>query len=372
MTNSLIRTLRLYTYSDLIFYVLFQKLRFRSKFENMSLPVSDKYLELLKRTPRGTVQFNDVFFEREVDFDAELTVILRNLGQFSNLLFPIGKNPLFGNYGAVLLDDLLAEERKILKRIKQNCSPDVYRPIEERLEKAIITIINCAPRSALTTRNGMNGEDFHLAITDRGLEIYCVPVERLEALETRNRILALYRIPNESLRATDGSLEQFRSSIIATTRYFPETLEVIYQYENAEQLMKAKKQGEHPNAIPTQSKSAQLAFVDKFGNVRISVLDNEEFMQKCNNPSFGDKLQIKIGDSQSVVAYYVQALKDIPTGELGIYQNISDKLTNGSHATYWEIVRKSEDPNNEPYPAAKALEALNPNYMEEEFSVFPY
>ena len=74
-----------------------------------------KYLELLSRPSRSIVHFNDVFFEHEVDFDAEMTVMFRNLTEFSSLMFPIGDHFKNADYGIVLLDDLIDEERRIKK-----------------------------------------------------------------------------------------------------------------------------------------------------------------------------------------------------------------------------------------------------------------
>lgn len=332
--------------------------------------IKRKYLELLSRPSRTIVHFNDVFFEHEVDFDAELTVMFRNLAKFSSLMFPIGKYPKIADYGVVLLDDLIEEERRIIEKIRGFGAETAKDIFSDRLKKQVLCIVNCAPRNDETTQNGMNGEDFHLAITDNGLEIYVVPLERLQGLETRNRILALYKIPNESLVSTDGKREQFRSSIITTSRYFPDTLETVFEYENLDELITAKESGIHPNVIPVQEKLAELAFIDKFGNVRISVKNCKEFLKPIRNAEIGDQIYITVGNSEAIKVNYVNSLKDIPTGEIGFYQNVADQTNPWSDAGYFEIVKKSTNPNKELEPASVILEKLNKDFIKAEYKVF--
>jgi hypothetical protein len=320
-----------------------------------TIKILPKYEKYLTRLVRGTVHFNDVFSEREIDFDAELTVIFRNLGNFSDLTFPIGKNPKLADYGAVLLDELLGEEKRIIKKIKEVSG----RVIGEGLpDKAVLSVINCAPRNSKTTGNGKNGKDFHLAITENGVEIYAVPIERLSALETRNKILALFRILNEAHPLFDGKREQFRSSIITTTRYCPEILEPVFQYENRNELIAAKKSGKHPRVIPEQKNLAEIAYIDKFGNIRLSVKDNDEFFAGFAGKGIGGRVKVKIGESKNIIAHYVNSLSEIPEGELGIYRNVADGDDDGS-AGYWELAKKSKDPNNEKQPASEILREAN-------------
>lgn len=333
------------------------------------MKIKTNYLELLSRPSRTIIHFNDVFFEHEVDFDAELTVMFRNLAKFSSLKFPIGKNPKNADYGVVLLDDLLEEEHRIIEKIKDSGSASAAEIFKERELKQVLCIVNTAPRNDATTENGRNGEDFHLAITANGLEIYAVPLERLQGLETRNRILALYRIPNETLISTDGYREQFRSSIISTSRYFPDTLVPVFEYESVDELIKAKQDGLHPNVIATQDRPAELAFIDKFGNVRISVTDCKEFLSAINGVQFGEKITLQIGDSDEIKVNYVTCLKDIPTGEIGLYQNVADKTYEYSNAGYFEVVKKSADPNREKEPASVVLKNLNPDFTSEIYKI---
>ena len=267
------------------------------------------------------------------------------------------------DYGVVLLHELLAEQQRILQVIASQ-GTDIT---DSSTDKALISIVNCAPRDSKTTAQGRNGEEFHLAITDNGLEIYAVPLARLQALETRHKILALYRIPNESLIVTDGQHEQFRSSLIATTRYFPDILVPIFEYPDRESLLEAKRAGIHPQVIPEQSRLAEVAFIDRFGNVRLSVKDQDRFRSPFQDSIYGATVKIQVGDSKTIDAYYVRSLSEIPSERLGIYQNVADD--HSSHAGYRELVKKSEDCSHDPLPASKILENLDSDYRNKEITV---
>ena len=331
----------------------------------MTKKILPQYKKLLSRKVNAIVHFNDVFSDQSVDFDAELTAIIRNLGNLSDKTYPIGNNLYQAEYGLNLLSDLSTEQKRIIQLVKKQKGKQVSKQFTEG---TIISIANCAPRSKEATANGKNGNDFHLAITDDLLEIYCVPISTLKTLETRNKILALYKIPNEKIPTTDGQKEQFRSSIITTTRYFPNILEPIFQYKNREELLKAKKLGKHPNIIETQTKDIEFAYADKFGNVRISVKDSLDLNKKINDCK---KVQIQIGKSEPLVLYYTKSLKEIPENEIGLYENIADKKDNESKAGYWEIVKKTNNPNTEESNAYALLKALSKDLRNDEITIKP-
>ncbi len=339
------------------------KVVFIFNYEFMS-NISKKYEDIMNRPIAGIVHFSDVFSEKPVDIDAELTAITRNLGNLSDITFPIGKNLKLADYGVNLLNDLIEEQRRIIKHIKQETGKIVENNFSS---KGIVAIANSAPRNSKSTKNGKNAEDFYLAITNNDLEIFTTPLSNLQALETRNKIVALYRIPNEKLATTDGNHEQFRSSIIVTMRYFSHLFEIIFQYKNVEELKKAKKNNTHPKIIPVQENLAEFAFADKFGNVRISVKNNKEFKKKFKNAKFGDLLNLKIGNSNNMQIVYTKSLKTLNSNEFGIYQNVADKKTQG--ACYWEIVKKSEDCNNDAESAVAILKSLNSNFENEEIFI---
>ena len=314
------------------------------------------FRDLLNRPVRSIIHFNDVFGHPYGDFDAQLTTTFRNLGVLSDMHIATGGNIRIADYGVNLVNDLVAEENRIRKHFRLKIP-----------QGAIQVIANFAPRNTETTQGGKNGRDFHLAITVEGVEIIAVPLEHLQALEMRNQILALYRIPNQALTVTDGDKEQFRSSIIGTTRYCPQILEPIFEYDTEIDMVLAKQKGLHPPYIPEQDRLAQVAFVDAFGNVRLSVWDNHEFMR--NLPSqYGSQVTLRVND-QSCQAKYVTSLKNIPTGELGIYQNVADHTS--SSACYWELVKKSPDCNHEPRSAAQILTEMTSHIWEAEISLDP-
>ena len=320
----------------------------------MSQNILEKYKKLLEREISFIVHFNDVFSEREVDFDAELTTTMRNLGTLSDTHFPIGKNPKLADYGVNLLNDLLEEQERILKIIKEKSGKSIKTQLSDQT-KSPVAIINKADRNNKTTKNNRNGEDFHLAITDNGLEIYVVPLSLLQTLETHNKILALYKIENEKLVVTDGNKEQFRSSIIATTRYFQEILTPVFQYENKKELLEAKRLGKHPKVIPTQESLIEFAYKDKFGNVRLSIKNPKEFATTLSKIKLGDNIKICI-NNKCISAIYTSSLKEIPEGKLGIYQNIADEQL--GETFYVEVVKKSADCNIETETAYTILKSL--------------
>lgn len=333
----------------------------------METSISSHTLELLKRPSRAIIHFNDVYIEREVDFDAKLTTVFRNLGCLGDHFIPIGANLKLSEYGAVLVSELIDEQLRILSTIEQ------YQPVPHlrRLRnEAVLCIINNAPRSKADTAAGKNGKDFYLAITTSGLEIYSVPVTRLRALETRNKILALYRIPNEHHKIFDGKREQFRSSIITTTRYIPDILETVYEYASSEAVLKAKQAGSHPQLIPHQEFLAELAYVDKFGNVRLSIKNTQEFLARFGGKQIGDTIHLAVGDSTSIEVLYANSMSMVPSGGIGLYQNVADHIDETNPASYWELIVKVDDPNKKTRMGVDVLKELSFNYQNEEIKVW--
>ena len=331
----------------------------------MSQKILEKYKKLLEREVSFIVHFNDVFSEREVDFDAELTATARNLGKFSDMHFPIGKNPKFADYGVNLLNDLLEEQKRILEIIREKGATPPKTQLSDQT-KTPVAILNKADRNSKTTKNNRNGEDFHLAITDNGLEIYTVPLSLLQTLETHGKILALYKIENEKLVVTNGNKEQFRSSIIATTRYFPEILTPVFQYKNKKELLEAKRLGKHPKVIPTQENLIEFAYKDKFGNVRLSIKNPKEFAKIFTNTKPGGNIKICV-NNKCIDAVYTSSLKEIPEGKLGIYQNIADEQL--GETFYVEVVKKSADCNNETETAYAILKSLCKKFEEAQIDI---
>jgi hypothetical protein len=329
----------------------------------------------LERPTASLTAFSDVFPKNERDFDAELTSQYRHLGVDPSGFdaYGIGHNPQEALYASVLIDDLVAERRRLIIQALEGSAkphPDVLKAQDKAANFSPQVILNCAPRSKETTENGANGTDFYLAITDNGVEIYATPVELLSALETRNRIIGLYQIPTAELPFTDGSKEQFRSSIVGNVRLRPQVLQPVYEYKDRAQLIAAKAAGAHSEIIPTQGPLAQIAFVDKFGNVRLSVRDSEAFRQQLEQVQSQDgavRLEVEAGASQPV--RLVQSLRELEDFELGLYENVADHPDPHSKAAYWELVRRLPDPNQGGgnHSAADLLGARNPSSWRQEF-----
>lgn len=324
----------------------------------MTPEILPQYRETLSRPSESLVSFSDVFPHDGADFDAVLTTDYRSLALNRAYHFGIGHNPKLGDYGTVLIEQLLADRRKIVEEIVTlGGDPEID------LDRAARTVVNVAPRDSQTTAEGKNGKDFYLAITAQGQEIYAVPPERLQALETRNQILACFQIPTENLPFTDGAHEQFRSSIVAIARYKPEVLVPVFQYRDRAALIAAKAAGTHPDLIPEQEHPLEVAYVDKFGNVRLSAKDVEQTLRELNAEK-GDKVLIQVGDAEPLEAYYVDSLAEIPNGELGFYCNVADGEDPHSRAGYFELVKKSEDCNHETDHAESRLAHTNTKFWE--------
>lgn len=292
-----------------------------------------RYRQLLKRPLEAIFHFSDVFSGPEIDFDAELTVTFRNIGVFSDRTYFVGGNTRLAGYGAVLINDLFLERKTIVEKLGIS---SINR------ESAIGVILNALPREGYQLKDAPNGRDFHLAITEQGVEIFAVPLETLSALESRNAIVALYRVPNANIPFTNGTHEQFRSSIIALSRYQPDVFETVFEYEDVEDMMRAKSSGVHPKIIPMQENEVEFAYSDRFGNVRLSVRDGEKFLNELGDMKQGNEVLVTVGESESVLAVYTDALANIPVGSVGLYQNVADIARTHRRAKYWELVKRSE------------------------------
>lgn len=290
------------------------------------------YQEFLARPVEAIVHFSDVFSAPIRDFDAELTAILRNLGTLSDRTYFVGGNTDLAGYGGVLLNDLVFERRRIFSEIGRE---------DAQKKQAVVAVLNSLPREGYALDEAPNGRDFHLAITESGVEVFACPLVTLSALESRNAIVALYRIPNTNIPFSDGNREQFRSSIIATSRYRVDVMETVFEYESVTDLILAKEKGIHPNVIPKQKNSVEFAYADRFGNVRLSVADTRALREQLGD-TFGKKVQVIVGDSDPFEAVYSHSLADIPMGALGLYENVADLSLSHRCPGYWELVKRTD------------------------------
>lgn len=290
------------------------------------------YKDILTQEAQAIIHFSDVFSSPEVDFDAELTAIIRNFGVLSDKTYFVGGNAKLAGYGSVLLNDLICERKRVSEKI------DLF---DSYSKTTLFSILNSLPREGYESKDFPNGRDFLVAITQSGVCFFATPPTTLSALEIRNEIVALYRIANKNIPFTDGLKEQFRSSIIALSRFLPDCMETIYEYENREALLEAKRQGNHITPIPTQEQEIEFAFADRFGNVRLSVRDGEALRNHLKEKK-GKEVTLRINEKETLPVVYVDALSHVPIGSLGLYENIADALESHRKASYWELVKRSD------------------------------
>ncbi len=289
------------------------------------------YKDILAQEAQAIIHFSDVFSAPEIDFDAELTASIRNFGVLSDKTYFVGGNARLAGYGAVLLNDLMFERKRVSEKI------DLF---DSYSKTTLFSILNSLPREGYESKDFPNGRDFLVAITQSGVCFFATPPATLSALETRNEIVALYRIENKNIPFTDGFKEQFRSSIIALSRFSPDVMEIVYEYENREDLLEAKKQGNHITPIPTQEQEIEFAFADRFGNVRLSVRDGEE-LRRCLEGKKGKEITLRINEKETLSVFYGEAFSHIPIGSLGLYENSADVLDPQRRASYWEFIKRS-------------------------------
>lgn len=306
------------------------KVGFRGKGEGM------KHVDMFARPREATIQFSDVFgaipgtehFDASslYDFDAELTAQVRNVGKFHDAQFSIGYWPELGDYGAVLLEELRRYQqheahRKLGTEQGLPEHPDTL-VLHQSLQHAVVAVVNCAPRTHVHQERNVNGEEFHVAVTSSGLEVYA-QLPYFRGLHARGWIDKFYRIPNDSGAWPEG--EQFRSSCVTQVR------------SNTDVLVQADVSG-----IPLLDLPFRVAYVDKFGNVRLECAEMAE-VHDLLQPGNTVKLAVDGGKS-SVLAHVVNRLTDIPEGEVGLYRNPADDLVS-SGPGYLEFVRRVSNPN---------------------------
>jgi hypothetical protein len=312
--------------------------------------ISEETLKLLQRPIEGQIHFSDVASEvgdqhqniwwRKTDFDAELTINVESWGFPELIKVPIGLRPWLTPYGLVLVDDLVRARNKRLSKIdtaNQSLHPDVQAELA-KTSKAPLVLANYAPRDEKHTAN--NGSNFYLAITDADLEIYVTPVSALQDLEARNRIKALYEIPNKDHPEYNGEQEQFRSARVIRSRRHPEHLVPIFEYADREAIIAAKKAGLHPQTIAQDTRSGHIAFIDKFGNIKLETHNLSGFQE------FKENAELVVSDGDREYKFSVKMAKDLrsaPLGVLAAYTNCSDHLDAGSNTGLVELVVRVND-----------------------------
>lgn len=302
--------------------------------------------ELLSSPLKTQIHFSDVFPEiaheeeeawwRRTDFDSRLTVAAES-GGFSALeQIPVGIRPWLGRYGLLLVDDLLRSRAQRLA--KGSTHSDFLQELRDS-EKATIAVANYAPRDDENIAHGSNGSDFYLATTASGLEIYTTPLNFIRGLEARNRITSLYRIPTKGHPEFNGDQEQFRSARIVRTRRHPDHLVPIFEYESVDELVNAKAEGVHPNIIPVDKRSGHIAFIDKFGNIKVELSD----LQQLQSLTLGRQVTLRVvnkGMVHEMPIHVSSDLRSAPLNQLAVYANGSDFIDRGSNTGLIELITR--------------------------------
>jgi hypothetical protein len=282
------------------------------------------------------------------DFDATITSQVRNTGRFHDGEHSISDGgAMLGGYGVVLVDELRTHQYEqasdILDELGVTSVEDltkwqlaeVHPDAKIRLDafdKTVVVIANSAPRTSEHNATGNNGTDFYVAVTDSGIEVYAQP-HMLSSLDARGRIVDLYRIP-EGAAWPKG--EQFRSSVVSDIRRHPERLVPVPRDEHW--------------PIPELPGGVQLAYVDKFANVRLQTADIRKDGELLGEV---ERVDLEIGEGQVCLRgiRVVSRMTDINEGEFGIYMNPADRNVYKGPA-YLELIRRVSDPNGNTQPRA--------------------
>jgi len=268
--------------------------------------------------------FSDTLTD-EGDYDAEITTDYRHLRP-QDTRHGIDNNLTLGSYGTELIyqlkgnaDEEIARALARAEELGRKPHANVIEAQRRFQDRTVRVIANSAPR----TNEHKNGKNFYLAITENGVEIYATPLDVLSYI--RGKIVALFEIPNEGNPVFNGDKEQFRSSIIARICEHPEHLRRV-----------------DIERIPEQRSPLELAYVDKFGNIRLRAKDQRQIREQIEEAEVDGHVVVKLGDlNEGVKARVVTCLDEITTGQFGIYQNVSD----GNSPGYFELVRKWGDPS---------------------------
>lgn len=321
---------------------------------------------LLDRRVSGQVHFSDVFSEVAApddsvwwtrgDFDAELSVAFES-GMEVDRQIPIGTRPWLAPYGLVLLDDLvLARQERVGApgSVKNLWHPDASTE-HGKTRQATLAVANYAPRDDEHTKGGQNGEDFYLGITTAGLEVYATPPRFLRGLLERGRLQALYRIPTNGHPEFDGEHEQFRSARIVRSRWHPEHLVPIAQGRGGAIDPASEAYIELKSIIGTDTREGHIAYVDKFGNIKLEERD----LRRLGGMTVGQELGLHIsnnGDTHELPVVVASDLKTAPLNQLAVYENCSDKREPNGGVGFVELIaRVNGNPSTSEKTAAYQL-----------------
>lgn len=270
------------------------------------------------------------------DFDEALSAQVRNGGNWIDEKFPIGRWTDAGTYAAELLPELRQEQRRlygVFEQFDRTHLPDA-QVLKQSLGRTVVAVINYAPRLREHHESDQNGADFYLAELDNNLQIFS-QLPYLRGIATRGLVRSLWRVRDDNPIWPKG--EQFRSSIVAQLRNFPEGLEATplehLPCDTAETLL--------------------LAYGDKYGNSRIKVPPTVDIPEIVKGQKFG----LIVDGKPPLEVIGATRLTGIPEGQLGIYVNPADADTR-----YLELARSVPEPND---PRNSAYEALRSAVLPE-------
>ncbi|MBT3865426.1 hypothetical protein HOE67_01515 [Candidatus Peregrinibacteria bacterium] len=303
----------------------------------------------LEKPTLALLALSDVFDTGEIppDFDADLTTLYRHLIVDQSAQYGLKAGSNLEKYAAELINSLIGGVKKEIELAREEGRPDADAELAARKLRSGSTrvILNSAPR----TKETKNGGDYYLAITDQGVELYVSTLEHLAYI--RDRVQSLFRIPNKDHPAFDGEKEQFRSSIIARSCRFPNHLQRV----------------KDPQAeIPGQANPLEVAYIDKFGNVRLRAQNigetRHEIERKNGKGTLANGLVVHNDTKKGHLGYakLVDCLDDVPDGALGLYENVADGTQSSTDPGYLEFVRKWEETRRrffKPTNAEKTLKA---------------
>lgn len=295
---------------------------------------NERERDLLWRPTGSLIVFSDTEGEvPEQDPDVRQTTWFRHLLPARNSFHGIGKNTTLGAYLIEtvnqLFDDCRTRVGEGLQRDNggRGPHPNILQAQEFLQQKAVRIIGNNAPRLNGEGGNSKtNGNNFHLAILENGIEVYAVPLEILKYV--RGQVESIFEIDTLTHPLFDGSREQFRSSIVARTCEVPDHL-----------------QRRDPGIIPGQKYPLELAFADHFGNTRIRTDEIGDIGQLLSGVE-GQYLELLIGGTQRGRVQVATCLRGVNPGELGIYRNAADGDAQAGPG-YVEVVKAWEVKGND-------------------------
>lgn len=299
-------------------------------------PLNERERSVAEKPTLSLLEVNDVG-DFPSDFDAGETILARHLRLGGNRIYSVNE-PRVLKYAAHFFAGIPSLIRyQIEKAIQQarlarrNIPADVVEATSLLRDRTLRVLLNSAPRNQRVSE-GKNGCDFHLGVTNDGVEIYACPKHSLQYI--RSQLAALFRIPSEGHPLTEDG-EQFRSSLYAGTAHqAPEHLELLWR------------RGDHTladlNPLLPEVRNDEVAFKDvPFKNRRVHaphIGRTWEQIEKKGSRADGT-VAIRIG-STLIRAHIAKSLAGIPEGQWGAYWNPADTNQSADGGGFYELNRR--------------------------------